>query len=258
VGVFFVFVCTVKTEIQFIPAKIRHMSFNTGDQSRHDLEARLDSILRDSGSRPPSTGESRPLDTVVTSPASSVKTEPELEAKKSPAKPFGDYLKSVASTLSKTAKAFQSWVLALVRRPKSEKGQGVIGKFFSKSKKVAGVRINKKIAIVAGGLSVVLAVGFTLLLNLSYVSVSGGIETTLGSSEDRTVLTLKASGASQGDLLVASLGVDDETGQEILIMGTVFSMNEQTYALYDGEVIWQITAEQIRGKVLFAEATETP
>jgi hypothetical protein len=62
----------------------------------------------------------------------------------------------------------------------------------------------------------------------------------------------------QGDLLVASLGVDQDTNQEILVMGTVFSKNDQTYALYDGEVIWQITAEQIRGIVLFAEATETP
>jgi hypothetical protein len=54
------------------------------------------------------------------------------------------------------------------------------------------------------------------------------------------------------------LGVDQDTNKEILVIGTVFSKNDQTYALYDGEVIWQITAEQIRGIVLFAEATEAP
>jgi hypothetical protein len=38
----------------------------------------------------------------------------------------------------------------------------------------------------------------------------------------------------------------------------VFSKNDETYALYDGEVIWQIPIGSIRGKVLFAEATQTP
>jgi hypothetical protein len=95
-------------------------------------------------------------------------------------------------------------------------------------------------------------------LNFSSVTVTSGIETNLGSSENRSVLTLKASDANQGDLLVASLGVDQDTNQEILVMGTVFSKNDQSFALYDGEVIWQITAEQIRGIVLFAEATEVP
>jgi hypothetical protein len=102
------------------------------------------------------------------------------------------------------------------------------------------------------------AIGLTLLFSVASVTVTSGIETTLGSSENRTVLTLRTSDAAQDDLLVASLGVDIETNKEILVMGTVFSKNDQTYALYDGDVIWQITAEQIRGKVLFAEATEAP
>lgn len=41
-----------------------------------------------------------------------------------------------------------------------------------------------------------------------------------------------------------------------LIIGTVFSSNEETYALYDGEVIWQIPLADLKGKVLFAEATQ--
>jgi hypothetical protein len=116
----------------------------------------------------------------------------------------------------------------------------------------------RSLLFVLGGVALTAATLLTVLVNFSYLTVTEGIQTTLGNSEDRSVLTLTASDANQGDLIVASLGIDNETDQEILVIGTVFSKNEQTYALYDGEVIWQITAEQIRGKVLFAEATETP
>jgi hypothetical protein len=47
-------------------------------------------------------------------------------------------------------------------------------------------------------------------------------------------------------------------GQGFLIMGSVFSVNDQSYALYDGEVIWQIPLADIKGVVMFADATQIP
>jgi hypothetical protein len=41
-------------------------------------------------------------------------------------------------------------------------------------------------------------------------------------------------------------------------MGSVFSVNDQSYALYDGEVIWQIPLADIKGVVMFADATQIP
>lgn len=237
------------------------MTNSFGDQSRQDLEDRLNRILKESDAETESTGQAKPVNPVIATSVPSIKVESEVSSKKSSAKPIGYYLKAAGAYFAKVSKKVRAWVMTIVKRIKRsnvEKKPSAIGEFFSGSKKLAGVRVNKKVAMAASGLTVVLAIGLTLVMSLSYVTVGDGIETNLGSSVERTVLTLKTSDANQGDLIVASLGLDNETNEEILIMGTVFSKNDQTYALYDGEVIWQITAEQIRGKVLFAEATETP
>jgi hypothetical protein len=60
--------------------------------------------------------------------------------------------------------------------------------------------------------------------------------------------------AQPEDLVVALL----PGGQGLLIMGSVFSVNDQSYALYDGEVIWQIPLADIKGVVMFANATQIP
>lgn len=238
--------------------RIESMNFNTGDESRSDLEARLDRILREPETRV-STPEPRQPEVVSTPPV--IQVEAPAVAKKTPTKSIGERLKPMFEAVSESLKKAKGWGLSLVKRSKSSKPskvQGVIQKIVSGSRKVFRTRVKKSVAVVAGVSTLVAATGLALLLSVASVTVTSGIETTLGSSENRTVLTLRASDANQGDLLVASLGVDIETNEEILVMGTVFSKNDQTYALYDGEVIWQITAEQILGKVLFAEATETP
>ena len=238
--------------------RLKAMNSNTGDESRSDIEARLDRILRDSETRATSAEPRQPVAS-VTPPV--VATEAPVIAKKTPAKPIGDYLKSFSDSLSKVLKHVRDWVMSLssrLRVSKPAKGLGVFTKVASKSKDLLKGKVKKSVVVIAGGATLVVALGLTLLLNFSSVTVTSGIETTLGSSENRSVLTIKASDANQGDLLVASLGVDQDTNKEILVIGTVFSKNDQTYALYDGEVIWQITAEQIRGIVLFAEATEAP
>jgi hypothetical protein len=234
------------------------MNPNTGDESRSDIEARLDRILQGSDSRVTTSAPRQPV-APATPPV--VAEEAPVIAAKTPAKPIGAYLKSFSESLSKVLKKIRDWVKSLssrVRVLKPAKILGVFDKVASKSKDLLKGKVKKSVMVIAGGATLVVALGLTLLVNFSSVTVKSGIETTLGSSDNRSVLTLKASDANQGDLLVASLGVDQDTNQEILVIGTVFSKNDQTYALYDGEVIWQITAEQIRGIVLFAEATETP
>lgn len=238
--------------------RLKAMNSNTGDESRSDIEARLDRILRDSETR---ATLAEPRQPVASATPPVVAAEAPVIAKKTPAKPIGDYLKSFSDSLSKVLKHVRDWVMSLSSRlsvSKPAKGLGVFTKVASKSKDLLKGKVKKSVVVIAGGATLVVALGLTLLLNFSPVTVTSGIETTLGSSENRSVLTIQASDANQGDLLVASLGVDQDTNQEILVMGTVFSKNDQTYALYDGEVIWQITADQIRGKVLFAEATEVP
>ena len=238
--------------------RLKAMNSNTGDESRSDIEARLDRILRDSETR---ATLAEPRQPVASATPPVVAAEAPVIAKKTPAKPIGDYLKSFSDSLSKVLKHVRDWVMSLssrLRVSKPAKGLGVFTKVASKSKDLLKGKVKKSVVVIAGGATLVVALGLTLLLNFSSVTVTSGIETTLGSSENRSVLTIKASDANQGDLLVASLGVDQDTNKEILVIGTVFSKNDQTYALYDGEVIWQITAEQIRGIVLFAEATEAP
>lgn len=118
----------------------------------------------------------------------------------------------------------------------------------------------KRKSVIFGGVGaivfiILLIVGFA---NFSFVTTKQGIETTLGSSDGRTVLIAKGSTAAQNDLVVAVLPGTAESDSEQLIIGTVFSMNDQTYALYDGEVIWQIPLDEVKGRVLFASATQEP
>jgi len=240
------------------------MNSNTGDQSRQDLEARLDRILREPDPRATNT-EPRQPEPVNTQPAFTPMSEPVVEqtvtAEKASRKSLSEYVRPFTKAMFGVLKSSRTWLMSVIRRSKNEglrKSRDGFGKLLARARKLSGSKVNKTLAFVLGGVALTAATLLTVLVNFSYLTVTEGIQTTLGNSEDRSVLTLTASDANQGDLIVASLGIDNETDQEILVIGTVFSKNEQTYALYDGEVIWQITAEQIRGKVLFAEATETP
>ena len=96
------------------------------------------------------------------------------------------------------------------------------------------------------------------LVRFQFVTVDQGIETTLGDAAGRTVLVSKATEANPNDLIVAVLPGSAASGEEAIIMGSVFSENDETYAIYDGEVIWQIPLSDVRGIVLFAQATQLP
>jgi hypothetical protein len=228
------------------------MNSNTGDQSRKDLEARLDSILRESDPIA-INAESRQPESVKTQP-DFTRMEPAVEqpeiSKKVKTKSISEYFRPLTKTFLQSIKSSRTWLMSLVKRPRKVTPPKLKSRFWN--------RVNKPLVFVLGSIGITAAVLLSILFNFSYLTVTNGIDTTLGTSDNRTVLTLKASDANQGSLIVASLGIDNETDQEILVIGTVFSKNDQSYALYDGEVIWQISAEQIRGIVLCAEATETP
>lgn len=114
---------------------------------------------------------------------------------------------------------------------------------------------SKKVALI----SVITGVAFILLLvsviKFEFVTPDAGIKTNLGSGAGHVVFIEKNATIAPNDLIVAVQPGSSEDSPE-LIIGTVFSFNEETYALYDGEVIWQIPVADLKGKVLFAEATQ--
>ena len=116
------------------------------------------------------------------------------------------------------------------------------------------LRNNKKKVILGASALVLVVLSLSLILRFEIVTANQGIDTTLGSSENRTVIIDTAVTAQPEDLVVALL----PGGQGFLIMGSVFSVNDQSYALYDGEVIWQIPLADIKGVVMFADATQIP
>lgn len=114
---------------------------------------------------------------------------------------------------------------------------------------------NKKITVASVVAAVVLIVVIIVGAKFEYVTPHGGIETSLGDGMGTTVLIERGAAIAPNDLIVAVQPGSPEDAPE-LIIGTVFSSNEETYALYDGEVIWQIPLADLKGKVLFAEATQ--
>lgn len=240
------------------------MNSNTGDQSRQDLEAKLDRILREPEIRSLNSELKQPEPVtspkVVTAIPEPAVDQPKSE-KKSKAKPFSVYVRTLSESVFQALRSSRTWLKSLAKsvgKIDLRKISGIFSNLIPKFRKLPGNRVSKLSVIMLSGIGLVIAISLTVLVSFTNLTVSSGIDTTLGASENRTFLTLRASDASQGDLLVASLGLDSNSNQEILVIGTVFSKNDETYALFDGEVIWQVTSEQIRGIVLFAEATESP
>ncbi len=114
---------------------------------------------------------------------------------------------------------------------------------------------NKRITLASVIAAVVIVFALILLAKFEFVTPNGGIKTSAGSAQGTTVLIEKGAAIAPNDLIVAVQPGSPEDAPE-LIIGTVFSSNEETYALYDGEVIWQIPVGDLKGKVLFAEATQ--
>ena len=122
-----------------------------------------------------------------------------------------------------------------------------------------GLRSPSKRNIVVGaiGVGVVAVTAFTLM-TFELVTVSEGITTNHGLGDGQTVLIHKTTEAAQSDLVVGIMPGTTGTDNEEYVMGTVFSLNDETYAIYDGEVVWQVPFAELKGKVLFSTPEQTP
>lgn len=114
---------------------------------------------------------------------------------------------------------------------------------------------NKKITLATVIAVPVIVIAVILVAKFEFVTPNVGIKTSAGPIPGASVLIEKGAAIAPNDLIVAVQPGSPEDAPE-LIIGTVFSSNEETYALYDGEVIWQIPVGDLKGKVLFAEATQ--
>lgn len=125
----------------------------------------------------------------------------------------------------------------------------------------SGARVAPKpgvrVILIATG-AVVIAVLAYGMLSIESVPISEGIATTRGPGDGQTVLIDKTTSANQGDLVVGVMPGTSGSDDEKYVMGTIFSANDETYAVYDGEVVWQVPIGDLKGKVLFASPTEFP
>jgi hypothetical protein len=109
--------------------------------------------------------------------------------------------------------------------------------------------------IVVGVLLIVVSTyGFT---RFDFVTASQGIDTTFGASANLTVIVDSTKDVAPQDLVAAKLPQVSGDGVDGVLIGTVFSENTETVAVYDGDVIWQIPVGDILGTVMFATATES-
>lgn len=125
--------------------------------------------------------------------------------------------------------------------------------------KPSGGRVKPRVATILalGGAVVVVAASYVALA-FDNITVSEGIRTSTGPGDGQSVLVMKTTSADQGDLVVGVMpGTGDDFETEY-VMGTVFSSNEETYAIYDGEVVWQVPISQLTGKVLFSKPDQFP
>ena len=125
-----------------------------------------------------------------------------------------------------------------------------------KLKSIPNINWNKKNSIVGGVIAAILVTGIFSIIKFDLVKVSQGIETSRGPADSKTFLVGKTDKFEVNDLVVAQL--PGTTGDENLLVASIFSQNTEFYALYDGEVIWQVAKDSLLGKVYFAEATQLP
>jgi len=122
-------------------------------------------------------------------------------------------------------------------------------------RKAVPIKRFRLIAIVGLGLVVVGASTYGLT-RFDFVTATQGIDTTHGISANRGFVLDTADDVAPNDLVAALLPSADEESSDGVLIGTVFSENAETVAVYDGEVIWQIPVGNVLGTVLFATATE--
>lgn len=175
----------------------------------------------------------------VTAQSKKIVAEAVKVSKKS-APVIAELWKKTVSSISKLF-ANKSWSFSsLVEGPKA----------LWKKLKVSGK--NTKLVYVVAGSAVVLALVVTALVRLEVVTVTKGIPLVSGKSTGTSVMIDKFSEVKRGDLIIGVLP-GTKKDEKKTILGSIFSQNDQTYAIYDGEVIWQLPLRDLVGKALFVE-----
>jgi len=110
-------------------------------------------------------------------------------------------------------------------------------------------------ALISAGVLIVAASTYGYV-RFDFVTATQGIDTTLGESANRAIVIDTFADVARTDLVAAKLPYPKDDGSDAILIGTVFSDNTETVAVYDGEVIWQIPVGDVLGTVMFATATE--
>lgn len=114
-----------------------------------------------------------------------------------------------------------------------------------------------RLAVLAGASLLLVAASTYGYVRFDIVTAAQGIDTTFGKSVDRAVIVDTVVDVAPNDLVAALLPGSSADGESAVLIGTVFSENTETVAVYDGDIIWQIPVGDILGTVLFASATES-
>lgn len=118
-----------------------------------------------------------------------------------------------------------------------------------------GYTLGKKVA--TGFFAIILAILLVSgLTRFEFVTTKSGINNSLGNGSNQTVLVDKATTPDRNNLVVAKLPKAANSEGDQYVLGTVFSFNDQTYAIYDGKVIWQIPRGNVKGVVVNGESSK--
>jgi hypothetical protein len=121
----------------------------------------------------------------------------------------------------------------------------VWGKIASQNFRGNKVAVLSAGAILVGGLTIF---GF---VKFEFVTVTEGVTTSNGPSEGQRFFIEKTGSAERNDLVVGLMPGSEEGENEKLVMGTVFSKNDETFAVLGDNVVWQVPVGDLRGKVWF-------
>ena len=111
-------------------------------------------------------------------------------------------------------------------------------------------RSNKVVVLSAGAILVggLMIFGF---VKFEFVTVTEGVTTSNGPSEGQRFFIEKTGSAERNDLVVGLMPGSEEGENEKLVMGTVFSKNDETFAVLGDNVVWHLPVGYPRAKVWF-------
>ena len=236
------------------------MNKKSKDDAQREVDEIKERLLKELGMNPPKESPEKPT---ITEAKSKFNLEPQQ---------ISSALKNLAAILLNASKKIQKLVSSISKSFveniknldfKSFKSSLSLKNFKNQIKNLKnfdfktlfkGQPGSVNVKLISAGLILVIC-SVLIFIKFDLVKVTQGIETTRGTAASKTFLVINSDDFKQNDLVVAQL---PGASKDDLLIGTIFSQNEEFYALYDGEVIWQVAHKDVIGKVLFSDATQTP